>query len=114
MRFSSLAVAWRVRLISVTPDREQADGEILQRGHDLGAVSCVSAVLVLGECGVASPMHGLDARLAADNLRQAGGVGTVLAEAGDGVGDFLADQLPVSVVTVAAYPRDPADVPEGV
>jgi hypothetical protein len=53
-----------------------------------------------------------DAPLAAGDLREAGGAGLSLVEAGDGVDDFLADQLPVAVVAVAADPGDAAEVRE--
>ena len=44
---------------------EQADGEIPQRGHDLGAVPGVSGIGVFVVGGVTQPVHRLDAPLAA-------------------------------------------------
>ena len=57
-------------------------------------------------------MNGLDAPLAAGDLREAGGTGLLRAEAGDGMHDFLADQRAVGVVAVTADPSNPADVRE--
>jgi hypothetical protein len=67
---------------------------------------------VFGPGGVAQPVHGLDAPLAAGDPREVGGAGTVRIEAGDGVHDFLADQGAVEVVAIAADPRDPGDMRE--
>lgn len=57
-------------------------------------------------------MHGLDAPLAAGELREVGGIGPVRAETGDGMHDFLADLGAVGVVAVAADPDDLPDVRE--
>jgi hypothetical protein len=70
----------------------------------------MSGIGVFGPGGVAQPVHGLDAPLAAGDPREVGGAGTVRVEAGDGVHDFLADQG--AVVAVAADPRDPGDMRE--
>jgi hypothetical protein len=57
-------------------------------------------------------VHGLDAPLASGDAREGLGAGFLLAEAGDGVDDLLADQGAVGVVAVAADPGDALDVRE--
>ena len=57
-------------------------------------------------------MHRFNAPLAAGEFRQVCCAGLVLAEAGDGVHDLLADQGAAGVVAVAADPRDLPDVRE--
>jgi len=55
-------------------------------------------------------VHGLDAPLAAGDPGEVGGIGLARVEAGDGVDDFLAGQLAVRVVAVAADPVDTGDL----
>jgi hypothetical protein len=57
-------------------------------------------------------VHGLDAPLAPGDVREDLGAGFLLAEAGDGVDDLLADQGAVGVVAVAADPGDALDLRE--
>jgi len=57
-------------------------------------------------------VHGLDAPLAAGDRCEGPGGGLLRVEAGDGVDDLLADEGPVAVVAVAAYPGDARDVRE--
>jgi hypothetical protein len=50
--------------------------------------------------------------LAAGDAREVLGAGLLRAEAGDGVHDFLAEELAVAVVAVAADPGDAYDLRE--
>jgi hypothetical protein len=57
-------------------------------------------------------VHRLDVPLATSKFRKVSGAGLVLAEAGDGMHDLLADMRAAGVVAVAADPRDLPDVRE--
>ena len=57
-------------------------------------------------------MDGLDSPLAAGDGGEVRCAGPVLAQAGDGVDDFLADEGAGDVVAVAADPRDAGDLRE--
>ena len=91
---------------------EQADRDIPEGGHDLGAISGISGICVFGPGGVAQPVDGLDSPLAAGDGGEVRCAGPVLAQAGDGVDDFLADEGAGDVVAVAADPRDAGDLRE--
>ena len=83
---------------------EQADRDIPEGGHDLGAVPGIFGIGVFGPGGVAQPVDGLNAPLAAGDRGEVRGSCAFCVQTGDGMHDLLGDEGAVKVVAVAADP----------
>lgn len=91
-----------------------ADSQVAQAGHHAGsgAGRGLGFVLVVGD--VAHPVQSiLDAPVPADVSGQLLGAGLLGVQAGDAVGDLLADSLPTQAADVAAHPEHLGGVREG-